>query len=431
MSKVKGMVGEVRRVFNQTELDSLILFVTNACNLSCGFCCYADNLNQTRDIRFDDMVKISASMPPFRNLMISGGEPFLRHRLDEILLAFVRNNDVSTISIPTNGWYREKTERACKSFLDQESTTTLTLNFSVDGLPATHNAIRGKPETFDNLCTTLESMLPWRDRYPNLRFRVNSVVTPGNIGEIRATIDYFYERFDLDEHGVEIVRDEHAADAHHDSPERRAIADELVELTRYSYDLYFRRDREPRGKLGYLPEPMSNLLNYAHNLAMTDVKRDRMNGKLWSFPCTAGRKIFVIDGSGTLRSCEHRPEVIDLREFDFDVAAALATGAMEREVEQITRDRCDCLHGCFIGNSLQHAPKAVVTRVGPRALDYYTTKRRTPMPAPVLERVDGLLTSPDAGAPEPPTSEPPKLEPTTSQPVTSVPVATPVLRRSS
>jgi molybdenum cofactor biosynthesis enzyme MoaA len=47
MSKVKGVAGEVRRVFNQTELDSLILFVTNACNLSCGFCCYADNLNQS------------------------------------------------------------------------------------------------------------------------------------------------------------------------------------------------------------------------------------------------------------------------------------------------------------------------------------------------------------------------------------------------
>ncbi|MET0626907.1 MAG: radical SAM protein, partial [Acidimicrobiia bacterium] len=407
------------RVFNQTELDSLILFVTNACNLSCGFCCYADNLNQTRDISFDNMMKISESMPQFRILMISGGEPFLRHRLDEILAAFVKNNGVSSISIPTNGWYLDKTERACKAFLERDSTTTLTLNFSVDGLPATHNAIRGKPETFDNLCTTLESMLPWRERYPNLRFRVNSVVTPDNIGEIRATVDYFYDRFDLDEHGIEIMRDEHAADAHHDSPERRAIADELRELTRYSYDLYFRRDRKPRGKLGYLPEPMSNMLNYAHNLAMTDVKHDRMNGKLWSFPCTAGRKIMVIDGSGTLRSCEHRPEVVDLREYDFDVAAAMATGAMDREVASIAQDRCDCLHGCFIGNSLQHSPKAVVTEVGPRALGYFTTKARTPMPAPVLERVDGLLTSPD---PTPHAG---------SAAATAVPVAMPVVRRAS
>ncbi len=94
MSKAGGVVGEVRRVFNQSDVDSLILFVTNACNLSCGFCCYADNLNQTRDIRFDDMMKLSESMPRFRTLLLSGGEPFLRHRLDDIMLAFVRNNGV-------------------------------------------------------------------------------------------------------------------------------------------------------------------------------------------------------------------------------------------------------------------------------------------------------------------------------------------------
>ena len=385
MSKVTGIAGEVRRVFNQSDLDSLILFVTNACNLSCGFCCYADNLNQTRDIRFDDMVRLSETLPPFRNLLVSGGEPFLRHRLDEILLAFVRNSGVSTISIPTNGWYRERTERACRSFLEQDDTTTLTLSFSVDGLPATHNAIRGKPETFDNLCETLSSLSPWRERYPNLRLRVNSVVTPEHIDEMHATVDWFYEHFDLDEHGLEMVRDEHMVDAHHDSPERRAIADQFVELTRYSYDLYFRQGRTPRGKLGYLPDGASNLLNYAHNLAMADVRHDRIQGKLWTFPCTAGRKIWVIDGSGSLRACEHRPEVIDLREFQFDVRAALATGALDREVEQIARDRCDCIHGCFIGNSLQHSPKAVIRQVGPRAIDYFTSRKREPTAAPVLD----------------------------------------------
>jgi hypothetical protein len=52
------------------------------------------------------------------------------------------------------------------------------------------------------------------------------------------------------------------------------------------YDLYFRATASAR-QARLPPEPMSNMLNYAHNLAMTDVKHDRMNGKLWSFPCTA------------------------------------------------------------------------------------------------------------------------------------------------
>jgi MoaA/NifB/PqqE/SkfB family radical SAM enzyme len=412
MSKGPAIVGEVRRVFNQVDLDTLILFVTNACNLSCGFCCYADNLNQTRDIRFDDMLRLSETLPRFRCLLVSGGEPFLRHRLDEILLAFVKNNGVTSISIPTNGWYLDRTERACKSFLEQEDTTLLTLNFSVDGLPATHNAIRGKPETFDNLCRTIESMLPWRDRYPNLRFRVNSVVTPENIGEIRDVVDHFHERFDLDEHGIEIVRDQHVADAHHDSPERLAIADAYVELARYSFDLYFRSGDKPRAKLAYLPQGMSNALNYAHSRAITDVQHARMSGELWTSPCTAGRKIWVIDGSGSLRACEHRDEVLDLRDFGFDVGAALATGAMDREVAAIAQDRCDCIHGCFIGNSLQHSPKAVVTEIGPRLLDYVRPRRRPSAPR-VLTGQD--LRRDDA---EPPASR-------------SVAIADPVVRRSN
>jgi hypothetical protein len=145
---------------------------------------------------------------------------------------------------------------------------------------------------------------------------------------------------------------------------------------------------------------MSNVLNYAHNLAMTDVKHDRMMGKLWSFPCTAGRKIWVISGSGSLSACELRDEVIDLRDFGFDVQAAMATGAMEREREQIAIDRCDCIHGCFIGSSLQHSPKAVVTEVAPRALEYFTRRRRTPSsPANIRSRPVPAEAPADAPAP--------------------------------
>jgi MoaA/NifB/PqqE/SkfB family radical SAM enzyme len=314
-------------------------------------------------------------MPAFRCLLLSGGEPFLRRRLDEIMLAFVKNNGVTSISIPTNGWYLERTEQACTSFLQQSSGVTLTLNFSVDGLEATHNAIRGKDNTFAKLCATIEHLSPLRELYPDLRFRMNSVVTPDNINEMKAPIDFFHERYALDEHGLEMVRDLHVVGAQHDSPERKAIADRYVDLVRYAYDLYFKNGAAKRGKLGYLPEGMSNVLNYAHNLAMAEVRRDRINGELWSFPCTAGRKILVIDGSGSLSACEHRGEVVDLRAFDFDVGQALAGGAMDEERRQIGKDRCDCIHGCFIGNSLQHSPRSVVTKMLPKALSYFSPAR--------------------------------------------------------
>ncbi len=336
MTKLTGLIGEVRRVFNHTDLDSLILFVTNACNLRCGFCCYAEHLNQTPDISFENMLTISRTMPRFRALLISGGEPFIRPRLDEILLAFARNNGIASIYVPTNGWYLERTAEICRSFLDRNREVMLTLSFSVDGLADTHGRIRGKAETFQNLCATIAHLAPWRDTYPNLRLRVNSVVTPDNIGEIRATIDHFYRQYQLDEHGLEMVRDLTWRDAHHESPERKQMAGEFVALVQYANDLYYRTrgGAARRRQLGVLPEPLSNLATYAYNRAMADVRYERIMGRLWPFPCTAGRKILVIDGAGSLRACELRDEVTDLRQFDFDVGAALATGAMAKECAQ-------------------------------------------------------------------------------------------------
>src|SRR6266496_4048083 len=278
MSKVNGIFSDVRRVFNKTNLDSLILFVTNACNLRCWFCCYADNLNQTKDIPFEDLLKLSATMPKFRALLLSGGEPFIRPKLDEIMLAFARNNGIKSIYIPTNGWYLDRTEAMCRSFLEQEREVMLTLCFSEDGLEATHDQIRtkGTKGSFAALCKTIEHLSPWREKYPNLRLRVNTVVTPD------------------------------------------------------------------------------------------------IMGKLWPFACTAGRQILVVSGSGSLRACEHRGEIVDLREHGFDFAKAMATGLMAKEVAQIAKDRCDCIHGCFVGNSLQHAPKTIITRGLPKVMHKLT-----------------------------------------------------------
>jgi sulfatase maturation enzyme AslB (radical SAM superfamily) len=258
----------------------------------------------------------------------------------------------------------------------------------VDGLQETHDRIRtkGKKGSFANLCRTIEHLAPWRERYSNLRLRLNSVVTPDNIGEMRATIDYFYTHHDVDEHALEIVRDLSWLDAHHESPERKGIAHEFHELVEYSYGLYFlnggrRRNGADRRRAQFrdLPERLSNLATYAYSLATSEIKVERMMGKLWPFACTAGRKILVVSGSGSLRACEHRGEVVDLREFDFDFGRAMATGRMENEIEQIRKDRCDCLHGCFVGNSLQHKPTAIVQRALPKAL--HPLRHRAPRPA--------------------------------------------------
>lgn len=355
------------------KLDSLILFVTNACNLRCGFCCYAEHLNRSRDMSEAELVRISETAPRFRALLVSGGEPFLRTDLATVLLAFARNNGVRSVNIPTNGWYVDRTLATCDTFLGAADAVTLNVSVSVDGLAETHDRIRGKNGSFDRLCTTLSALERRRDRYANLRVRVNTVVTPENVTQVRELVDWFDDRFDLDEHALAIVRDRTWLGTWDARPERDDLAQEFVQLVRYASAKYASRSRP---EVGSVPAPIGRMMSFAHARAMADVKRDRMNGRRWGFPCTAGRNILVVSGSGALAACEHRPPVLDLRDFDFDVTAALSTGAMRAERERIEADRCDCLHGCFIGNSLQHSPVALVRREAPHALGYVVERAR-------------------------------------------------------
>jgi MoaA/NifB/PqqE/SkfB family radical SAM enzyme len=372
-----SVFGELARVgsraFGQQRLDSLILFVTSTCNLRCEFCCYAEHLNRARDISRADMRRISESMPAFRALLVSGGEPFLRRDIAEVMGAFVENNGVENVNVPTNGWYLEPTLRNSESFVAKHPHATFNVSFSVDALANTHDRVRGRAGSFDRACRTLEAMQRLRCDYPNLRLRANTVVTLETVDEVRAVIDFFLEHFDLDEHAVALVRDPALFREGRTLDDQRAIADRYVELVEYSCEAYAIAGRG-RGERRSVPESLSTLMTFAHNRVMADIKRRRVNGQLWDFPCTAGRNIIVITDTGTLRACEHRGAVVDLRDYDFDVSRALASGGMARERAAIREDRCDCVHGCFIGNSIQHSGRAIMMHEVPQAVKFLSRR---------------------------------------------------------
>ena len=371
---VQAIVRESRRIAETDDLDSVILFVTSTCNLRCGFCCYAEHLNTSDDIPLADLLTISRTAPRFRALLISGGEPFLRRDLPEIMSAFVANNGVESISIPTNGWYGDRSVEATRAFVTANPDTVLSVTFSVDGFAPLHDRVRGRPGTFDRLCRTIRLMEPLREISRNLRLRVNTVVTSENIDEVRALIDWFHATFDvLDEHALEVVRDLTAVGADHESTERRQLADRYVDLVGHSNCRYAGREGQ-RGQLTGVPDAAANIIGAAHALAAAGVKRDRILGRLWGFPCTAGRKIVVIDGEGSLKACEHRGTVVDLRAHGFDVTSALAADAMRAERRAIAGDGCDCIHGCFVGNSLKHSPRAVLRHEIPAAVRVMTRR---------------------------------------------------------
>ncbi|HEU5334358.1 MAG TPA: radical SAM protein, partial [Terriglobales bacterium] len=92
-----------RGIFRPPQLEGMFLFVTSTCNSLCRTCFYWEELNQGRDLSFEQLARVSQTAPHFHKLWISGGEPFLRKELAEIIEFFYHNNGIRALNLPTNG----------------------------------------------------------------------------------------------------------------------------------------------------------------------------------------------------------------------------------------------------------------------------------------------------------------------------------------
>jgi Fe-coproporphyrin III synthase len=86
----------------------------------------------------------------------------------------------------------------------------------------------------------------------------------------------------------------------------------------------------------------------------------------WGMRCSAGRKTIVIEHDGAFKSCETRKPVGSLRDYGFDLGAALNSDAMKNEIDQIGRGKkacCWCTHPCWMDLSLTSSPRTAMTSI--------------------------------------------------------------------
>ena len=149
-----------KAIIKKNQLPSyFIYFPTSRCNLSCSHCFYHDSLNKRfNELSLTEIDSFTKTMDPLLNLVLTGGEPYLKHDIAQIVRIFYENTKVPIITIPSNGWYLEKMNRQIRNMMNWCPELILNQLISIDGLQEDHDKIRGINGSFKKALNSVESI---------------------------------------------------------------------------------------------------------------------------------------------------------------------------------------------------------------------------------------------------------------------------------
>lgn len=120
------------------------IILTYRCNAKCNMC----NAWNHPSIQHEEIdLDVIQKLPSMYFVNITGGEPFIRKDLQEIVSAL--NKKSKRIVISTNGYYSERILDLCNRF------PGVGIRISIEGLAKANDQIRGIPDGFDRAMRTL------------------------------------------------------------------------------------------------------------------------------------------------------------------------------------------------------------------------------------------------------------------------------------
>ena len=170
----------------------LNLAVTYQCNSRCLMCNIWQIYKKT-----PEMMKKELSLSDYREIFtsnkeylkdlihvgITGGEPFLRNDLSEIISIIHEECPKSAVDITTNGLMPKKIEADIKEILSKCPGLKLNINISMDGLEKTHNTIRGNNTFYELLMLTAQKLLNIK-KNNDIDVKVSFTILPQNYREL-------------------------------------------------------------------------------------------------------------------------------------------------------------------------------------------------------------------------------------------------------
>lgn len=331
------------------RLRYLIFYITSRCNMRCEHCFYVDELNRREEMPLNEIERIARSLDSLSFLRVTGGEPYLRKDLPEVLQAFYRYSGTRRMGIITNGSRPDWVERSVARLFELCPDLALDIGVSIDGLEAEHNAIRRFPGAFQKARETVAVLHALQPRFPRLSTSIVMTVTSRNEMHLDALYD------EISSWGVDRLSVNHVRGKVHDPS--------LLSVSRERYMQFAERceryhlDRDRSWKAG--------IQRAKNRLTRRTIERVA-RGELSEIPCLAGSAIGVLYSDGAVALCEMmdrelpaqngaegaNPMLGNIRDADYDFYRIWRSENTARCRRWIAATRCSCTHECFLTASI-------------------------------------------------------------------------------
>ena len=334
------------------RLFQLIYHVTFRCNARCDFCFNLSQLNKRVDeeLRLEEITRFASTLGPFDWLMVSGGEPFLRDDLAQIVSTFAKTNLVKHITIPTNAIATDRVARMVPEILAACPESTVSVVLSLDAVGQMHDRMRGVPGAFEKVISTCEALRRIRAGNPRLTLKVETVVCDENAGAVEEVVGYVGQ-LDVDLHILDLVRGEFS-----NWRQEFPGSFEIERFLKIALEV-LGRSRGYASLNTHIPsfsQVSRAVQRYYFEILPRLVRGERMT------KCLAGRMTFVLYARGDFSSCEVLPTVGNIRDFACDYNRAISSAGFGRQLRQIRRNRCVCFHPCYQTVNILFSPKLLL-----------------------------------------------------------------------
>ncbi|MDP8233442.1 MAG: radical SAM protein [Candidatus Saelkia tenebricola] len=326
----------------------IIFFVTGKCNANCKMCFYIEEMKKNsgskNELTVEEYDNISKNIKLINILGISGGEPFMREDLSEIIKVVYKNAPPLVVDLPTNGYFTAGILKQTEDILKNCPDMIVDLQLSIDGPEAVHDEIRGLENSFQRLKETYDGLIILKNRYRNLRVKACVVYSHYNQNYIKELFNILDQDFkDLDRVVFSVT---------HGSVSNKEAFD-------FNWEEYFKfcDEIENTTVVDNIKE-FHSLFTIALRITKNDFLKKVLKNRNMYKQCKAGKRVVVVNEVGDVFPCEPLwHSVGNLRENGYDINKILKSDSMKKFSKNIVKEKCNCHWGLPLSNNLIYRPE--------------------------------------------------------------------------